>query len=194
MKTSERGLELIVGFEGYRANWYDDGAGVLTIGFGHTGKLPKGFHAPLSADEALDLLVDYDLPRYEKAVTDLVRVPISQNEFDALVSLCYNIGVRAFRDSTLLARLNEGQYNASAFQFEKWVYAGGGKMRGLVRRRNAEKGLFLATQPADRIPRGPYAPSPYIDGLKRAKAMPPENIQVNVNTDLPTKQSGKAAA
>lgn len=192
MTTNERGLEIITSFEGYRANWYDDGVGVQTIGFGHTGKLPSGFHAPLSAEEALTLLVDHDLPRYEQAVAEAVKVPVSEAEFSALVSLCFNIGINAFKDSTLLRMLNRGDYNGAAFQFEKWVYAGGRRMVGLEKRREAEKKLFLSSRPADRKQiKGPYeCRNPYVEALKQVKPLPSEPIPITNPKSISSKLVG----
>lgn len=82
---------------------------------------------------------------FENEVNNDVTVPLTQNQFDALVSLCFNIGVTAFRDSTLLNLLNAGDYNGAAAQFSVWININGAVSQGLVNRRNAEKDLFLQT-------------------------------------------------
>ena len=85
----------------------------------------------------------HDLAKFEKTVNESVTVPLTQNQFDALVSLTYNIGSGAFNNSTLLKKLNKGDYQGAADQFLVWNKAGGKVMKGLVRRREAERALFL---------------------------------------------------
>lgn len=85
----------------------------------------------------------HDLNRFESSVNKLVEVPLSQNQFDALVSLTYNIGQTAFSNSTLLKKLNAKDYQGAADQFLRWNKGGGKVMKGLVRRREAERALFL---------------------------------------------------
>lgn len=145
MKVDNEGIDLIGQFEGLRLNAYDDGVGVWTIGWGTTVypsgvKVKKGDKITL---EQAKQYKAYDLARFEKAVNDAVKVPLNQNQFNALVSLAYNIGVSAFADSTLVKRLNDGNYTAAADQFLVWVNAGGKRMQGLVNRRNKERELFL---------------------------------------------------
>lgn len=140
--TSQAGIDLITSFEGYYANWYLDPVGVRTVGYGHTDeRIPKGISVPLSREEALDLL-RHDLAGYEAAVRRLVKVPLSQPQFDALVSFAFNVGTGALASSTLLRRLNARDYRAAAAQFAKWVHGGGQVLPGLVRRRQAEAALF----------------------------------------------------
>lgn len=88
--------------------------------------------------------MQFDLKRFEQAVSRAVQVPLSQNQFDALVSLAYNIGINAFQNSTLLKRLNTLDYIAAAQQFDVWIKAGGKTVQGLVNRRAVEKDLFLS--------------------------------------------------
>lgn len=145
MKTSGVGLNLIKSFEGKRVNAYDDGVGVWTIGFG-TIKYPNGIRVKkgdtCTEQQAEDYLRN-DLAKFETAINKLVKVPLTQNQFDALVSLTYNIGSGAFKGSTLLKLLNKGDYQSAADQFLAWNRAGGKVMKGLVRRREAERALFL---------------------------------------------------
>lgn len=145
MKVDNAGIDLIGQFEGLRLNAYDDGVGVWTIGWGTTVyqngvKVKKGDKITL---EQAKQYKAHDLAKFEKAVNDAVKVPMNQNQFNSLVSLAYNIGVSAFTNSTLVKRLNEGNYNAAADQFLVWVNAGGKRMQGLVNRRNKERELFL---------------------------------------------------
>jgi lysozyme len=86
----------------------------------------------------------HDLKKFEAAVNNAVTVPLSQNQFDALVSLAYNIGTNAFSGSTLVKKLNSNDFRGAADQFDVWVNAGGKRMQGLVNRRGKEKALFLS--------------------------------------------------
>src|SRR5690606_5549278 len=145
MHVSPSGVDLICNFEGLRLKAYDDGVGVWTIGFGTT-KYPNGIRVKKGDTCTLDQAKAYmqnDLKSFEQTVNNTVKVPLNQNQFDALVSLAYNIGSTAFKNSTLVRRLNEGNYKAAANQFDVWVNAGGKRMQGLVNRRTTEKALFL---------------------------------------------------
>ncbi|OTG82309.1 lysozyme [Acinetobacter sp. ANC 4648] len=144
MSVSKAGIEMICGFEGKRSVAYDDGVGVWTIGFGTT-IYPNGIRVKKgdSCTEAqAKAYTAHDLKKFEQAVNSAVTVPLNQNQFDALVSLTYNIGTGAFKDSTLLKKLNASDYQAAANQFDVWVKAGGRTMQGLVNRRESEKLLF----------------------------------------------------
>ena len=145
IKVDNAGIDLIGQFEGLRLNAYDDGVGVWTIGWGTT-VYPNGQKVKKGDKITLEQAKQYkahDLAKFEKAVNDAVKVPLNQNQFNALVSLAYNIGVSAFSYSTLVKSLNEGNYKAAADQFLVWVNAGGKRMQGLVNRRNKERELFL---------------------------------------------------
>ena len=99
--------------------------------------------APISEAD-VDKLLDKMLVKYEDAVNRYVQVPITQNQFDALVSFCYNLGQEALRKSTLLKKLNNKDYKGAADAFLNWVYASGKKLQGLVNRRTDERKLFLS--------------------------------------------------
>ena len=145
MHISPSGIDLICNFEGLRLKAYDDGVGVWTIGFGTT-KYPNGIRVKKGDTCTLDQAKAYmqnDLKSFEQTVNNTVKVPLNQNQFDALVSLAYNIGSTAFKNSTLVRQLNEGNYKTAANQFNVWVNAGGKRMQGLVNRRAAERTLFL---------------------------------------------------
>ena len=145
MRVSPSGVDLICNFEGLELKAYDDGVGVWTIGYGTT-KYPNGIRVKKGDTCTLEQAKAYmqnDLKAFEQTVNSAIKVPLNQNQFDALVSLAYNIGSTAFKNSTLVKRLNEGNYNAAANQFNVWVNAGGKRMQGLVNRRAAEKALFL---------------------------------------------------
>ena len=145
MTASSVGINLITSFEDLVLTAYDDGVGVWTIGYGTT-VYPNGVKVKKGDKCTLDQAKEYfthDLNRFEKAVNQSVKVSINQNQFDALVSLTYNIGEQAFKDSTLLAKLNKGDYIGAADQFPRWNKGGGQVMKGLIRRRAAERELFL---------------------------------------------------
>lgn len=145
MTVSGSGIDLICDFEGKRLAAYDDGVGVWTIGFGTTVypngvKVKKGDTCTEAQAKAY---MKHDLIQFEHTVNKSVKVPLNQNQFDALVSLTYNIGSGAFKSSALLKKLNLGDYQGAASQFDVWVNAGGKRMQGLVNRRAKEKALFL---------------------------------------------------
>jgi lysozyme len=145
MSTSQNGINLISSFEGCELKAYLCPAKVWTIGFGTTVypngvKVKKGDSCTL---EQAKQFKAHDLKRFEKTVNDLVKVPLTQNQFDALVSLTYNIGTGAFEKSTLLKKLNTGDYQGAADQFTVWNKGGGKVLQGLVNRRAKEKEVFL---------------------------------------------------
>ena len=140
-KTSPKGIDLIKEFEGFRARAYLCPANVLTIGYGHTKTCKPG--QVVSTAKGEELLIK-DLKRFENAVNVLVKVPLNQNQFDALVSFAFNVGVGAFKASTLLRLLNQGNYKLATNEFKRWVHGGGRKLPGLIRRRQAEANLFAS--------------------------------------------------
>ena len=144
-QVSQDGIELIKRFEGLEVQSYRDVAGIWTIGYGHTGP-EVGPGMRISEGEAEQLLAR-DLERFEEGVAGAVTAPITQAQFDALVSLSYNIGVGAFRRSTALRRLNKGDFEGAAEAITWWNKATvNGRKRpvlGLTRRRAAEAALFL---------------------------------------------------
>lgn len=141
MRISESGIELIKRFEGFSACVYEDVAGLKTIGYGHCLTSEEDY-SEISEDEAEGLLLE-DIAEAEECINNLVDAPLTQNQFDALVSLVFNIGSRAFQNSTLLRSLNQENYEAVGKQWDRWVYAAGKRVRGLELRRMEEKTLFL---------------------------------------------------
>lgn len=141
MKTSQAGLEFIKKAEGVRLEAYDDGIGVATIGVGHVKGVKFGDRA---TPEQVDQWLSEDLEEAENALNASVKVELTQNQFDALVSWVFNVGAGAMRSSTLLKVLNQGLYEEAANQLLRWDKAGGRQMRGLTRRREAERALFLS--------------------------------------------------
>ena len=140
MKPSERGLALIRQFEGLRLSAYRCAAGVLTIGWGTTKGVKMG--QTITRDEADRLLME-DVQRFADHVKALVKVPLNQNQTDALVSFVYNVGPAAFGKSTMLKLINQGLLEDAANQFVRWNRAGDQVLAGLTRRRMAERDLFL---------------------------------------------------
>lgn len=139
MRPSERGLALIRKFEGLRLSAYRCAAGVLTIGYGTTKGVKMG--QTITRDEADRLLLE-DAQRFADHVAAMVKVPLNQNQTDALVSFVYNVGPAAFAKSTMLRLINQRLFEDAANQFVRWSKAGGSTLPGLVRRRLAEKALF----------------------------------------------------
>lgn len=144
---SNFGLNLIRRFEGFRPNVYQDAAGHWTIGYGHLIKpgesyYPYGNIKTITHEEAVRLL-EQDTATAQNAVREYVKVPLTQNQFDALTSFVFNVGVGAFRNSILLRKLNSGDYSGAAKEFEKWKYAKGIELPGLIARRTEEKRIFL---------------------------------------------------
>ena len=146
MRVSENGINLIKQFEGCRLTAYQDSVGVWTIGYGWTqpvdGK-PVAKGMVITQQKANDLLKQ-GVVQYENGVNSLVKVQLNQNQFDALVDFAYNLGVNALKGSTLLRKINTGDYAGAANEFTKWNKAGGKELVGLTRRREAEKSLFLS--------------------------------------------------
>jgi lysozyme len=140
MAIAESTLDFITKEEGSRNKAYKDSKGLPTIGVGHLIKAdePHLLTATLSDQEVKDLLKS-DLKWCSEAVESSIKVPLSQKQFDALYSLCFNIGETAFRKSTVVRRLNEGDYKGAADAIEMW-----NKPAVLINRRKREKALFLA--------------------------------------------------
>lgn len=150
-KINKDGLELIKSFEGLELEAYKDAVGVWTIGYGHTAM--AGAPVPvagmkLTEKEATDLLL-HDLVKYEQPVKDYVKVSLNDNQYSALVSFVYNLGGGNFKSSTLLKKINNRDFAGAAEEFAKWNKAGGKVLKGLTRRRAAEKALFLKSVSED---------------------------------------------
>ncbi len=150
MKTGTKGLQLIEKYEGCRLEAYKCPAGVWTIGVGHTGtvqgkKVKQGMKITYS--HAIKIL-NTDLKKFEAFVNQYVQVKVTQNQFDALVSFCFNVGPGNLKKSTLLKKLNQKDYEGASAEFLKWNKGdvdGNGKLvaiSGLTKRRHAEQKLF----------------------------------------------------
>ena len=136
---SPQAYSLIRAFEGLHLTAYPDGTG-YSIGYGHHGALPGDV---ITHDQA-DRYLDSDVQEATAAITSQILVPLTQGQFDALVSFVYNVGVDAFTNSTLVAKLNAGDVPGAAEEFARWVYAGGQVSAGLQSRRARERGVFLS--------------------------------------------------
>ena len=139
MKMSERGIKFLIQEEGERLKAYKCAAGVWTIGVGHTG--PDVKEGMIITKEKSRELLKADLNRFEKAVNTYIKVPLEQHQFDALVSLAFNIGVGNFSKSTLVKKINaNATIEEIEFQFKQWKLAGGKPI--LLPRRKREAGLY----------------------------------------------------
>jgi len=140
MRISQRGIALIQEFEGFRSRAYQDVVGVWTIGFGFTDHVKEG--DTITKAQALARL-SRELRTYEAGVHAACKIEPSQNEFDALVSFAWNVGVKAMQGSSVIKAHNRGDHPAAARAFGLWNKAGGKVWPGLVRRRAAEAALYL---------------------------------------------------
>ena len=143
MNISKNGIDLIKKFEGCRLTAYKCPSMVYTIGYGHTSGVKKGQKITQKQAEAF---LREDIKKFENGVNKYVSVPLTQNQFDALVSFTYNCGLTAFKNSTLRKKLNAKDYTGAGKELLRWNKAGGVVLDGLKRRRKAEKALF------DKIP------------------------------------------
>ena len=118
-EISKNGVALIKNFEGFSATKYDDGVGVMTIGYGHAIKKAEIFNKPISMQEAEAILVK-DLAAVDAAISKWVTVPLNQNQYDAIGSFVFNLGVGNFAGSTLLKKLNAKDYEGASKEFIRW--------------------------------------------------------------------------
>lgn len=146
MKINKATLDLVKEFEGFRAETYKCSAGVLTIGYGTTAAAGVGIKPKpgmkITKEEA-EVYLHAALNKFSAEIKDAITAPINENEFGAFVSLAYNIGPGAFKKSSALRHFNEGDKTKAANAILLWNKAGGKVLRGLTRRREAERKLFL---------------------------------------------------
>jgi lysozyme len=145
VNASEDAKKRLRAHEGLSLTSYKDIAGIWTVGYGLTGSVNGTKVGPTTkiSKEQAEALLEAKVAEFAEGVTKAVKVPLEQHQFDALVSLAYNIGMGAFLKSTLLKRLNAKDYKGAAEQFPRWKYAGGKESLGLLKRRMQEKALFL---------------------------------------------------
>lgn len=161
---NQAGLDLIKDSEGFIEMAYRDPGGVLTIGYGHTG--PDVVEGMIITPEQAEQLLRGDLQEAEDTVSNLVTVPLNENEFSALVSFVFNVGAGNFEESVLLELLNQGNYLGAADEFLVWDKDNGEKLPGLTERRERERSLFLtpiAPPPPPLEPVLPVAPPPPLE-------------------------------
>ena len=146
MTTGKNGILLIEEFEGFRANAYKDAVGLPTIGFGtliDSEEEKQLLTETISKDQAEGLLRK-ELAMIEKKFTIMVTSKVNQNQYDALVSIAYNLGINNLKSSTLLKKVNHNPADVTIRdEFNKWIHAGGKVLQGLVRRRKAEGDLYF---------------------------------------------------
>lgn len=156
MRLSSNGIAVAHYFESCKLTAYPDPGSKdgkpWTIGWGHTG--PEVCKDLVWTQQQADAAFLVDIARFEREVTQLVKVPVTQGQFDALVLFAYNVGIEALRKSTLLRMLNAGDHEGAAMQFRRWNKNDGKPMRGLTRRRAAEECLFRGMGGADAIAKG----------------------------------------
>lgn len=142
MKINEKGLDLIKSFEGLRLEAYLCPAKVWTIGYGHTKGVKKGMK--ITKEKADELLME-DLQKFQKGVEKLVSmIKLTDNQFSALVSFAFNLGLRNLKDSTLLKKVSQNPNDETIRnEFMRWIYAGGKPLEGLKRRRKHEADLYF---------------------------------------------------
>lgn len=149
MQTSDKGLALIKQSEGFRGNAYPDpatGGKPYTVGNGTT-VYPSGMPVKLGdkvTEQQADTYLRNDVKKFESAVSNAVKVKLTQGQFDALVSFTYNVGPANMASSTLIKKINSGDVNGAADEFMRWNKAAGKVMAGLTTRRAAERALFLS--------------------------------------------------
>ena len=139
MQVSYKGIALIKEFESCKLTAYKDSVGVWTIGYGHTRSARQGM--VITQDQADELLA-LDVTTHATGVYKALQVKLEQHQFDAVVSLAFNVGVNAVRNSTLLKMINRGDDKLAAAQFDRWNKAGGKVLAGLTRRRAAERRMY----------------------------------------------------
>jgi len=141
MAASQRLLDMIKKYEGFRESPYICPGGQLTIGYGKAIK--PGEYTSITKSNA-EVLLRKTVAAFERSIKNLVQVPLNQNQYDALVSFAYNVGAGAFKKSELLKKLNAGDYKGAADELPKWNKSKGEVLKGLVRRRDEERKLFLS--------------------------------------------------
>lgn len=142
--VTQHGINLIKRFEGFESKIYLDAAGLPTIGYGHLLRAGEAemFKNGISPEAGVALLIK-DVLYAEQAVLRLINVPLTDGQFDALVSFTFNLGSGALQRSTLRRKVNREEHHEVSREFMRWVWAGGRKLKGLARRRKAEVTTYL---------------------------------------------------
>lgn len=141
---NDRGLELVKVFEGLRLEAYQDSVGIWTIGYGTTSDIVPVRPGMVITEAQAEQFLRQGLVGFEEDVARLIKVPLTSDQFSALVVFTYNVGPGALSESTLRRKLNDRDYAGAAEEFLRWNKAGGQELAGLTRRRQAERALFLS--------------------------------------------------
>jgi lysozyme len=143
--STYNGLKLIKQFEGFSSKIYLDAVGFPTIGYGHLIK-PHEKHLYKNGISELDAesILKQDVQVVESAVARFIKTPLTNNQFDALASFTFNVGIGALQRSTLRAKVNRQEHEQVPAEFLRWVYADGKKLSGLIRRRRIESELYVS--------------------------------------------------
>jgi GH24 family phage-related lysozyme (muramidase) len=165
VRVSQSGIDAIKRHEGLRLNAYDDGVGIRTIGWGHA----RTTENTITIERAEELLRE-DIEVCERCIADNVHVPLTQGQHDALVSLIFNIGVGAFTKSTLLRKINAGE--PAADEFLRWNKGGGRELPGLVKRREAERAMFISGAKLDTSSGNAQFPTESVHNEPEKKMLP----------------------
>ena len=168
MRLSQDGLNMVKKYEGLFTKAYVCPAGVLTIGYGHTG--PDVKPGQRITEAQAEQLLRQDMGKFEAAVKRQVKVPLTQGQFDALTSFTFNCGEGALKKSTLLKKLNAGDYAGAQAEFQKWNKGGGRVLPGLVKRRAEEAQMFGSRAPQGGAAPGSPAPATPPSGQASAPA------------------------
>ena len=145
-KINASGLEIVKHFEGVRLKAYQDSVGVWTIGYGHTSMAgePQVYAGMTITSAQAEAILKKDLGLFERGASDAVKGRATPDQFSAMVSFSFNVGLGSLNSSTLLRKHKAGDIRGAANEFLRWVYAGDQQLPGLVRRRNAERALYLS--------------------------------------------------
>jgi lysozyme len=138
MKTTQQGIDLIKRFEGFSATPYWCPGGYQTIGYGHVIRPEESLSKKEITTKEAERLLKQDVVVAERAVRRFISIPLTKGQFDALVSFTFNLGSGALQRSTLRRRVNEAAHEEVPKELKKWVWAGGKRLKGLIKRRNAE--------------------------------------------------------
>lgn len=138
--VSQRGIDFIKRFEGFKPMAYRDVGGIWTVGYGHTG--PDVTEALIITEATAGQLLEADVRKFEICVENALHRPVNQEQFDALVSFAFNVGCDAFKKSTMLRHINAGNHDAVVAEFARWNKVGDREIEGLTRRRRAEADLY----------------------------------------------------
>ena len=190
MQMSQEGIDaLLKKFEGCKLKAYRCPAGVCTIGYGHTSAAgnPTVVDGLTIRQDQAEAILRSDLVKYETAVHNMVEQPLTQHQFDVLVDFAYNAGVGNLKSSTLLKKVNAGQFDAVPAELMKWTKGGGKVLAGLVRRRQAESSWWLSHE---MVPMTAAAAAEVADADDQEQRVSPDAVSI---PSMATSSQGNAA-